>query len=146
MDVGISQTTRHSRWGVHTCEGVYSAPLAREAMRGRSSHPPKSRLFHLSRACVDPSESCISETLHVPSCDGIEDRMIPPDISHAMGHSLVTVREMWSEWHVLQSLPSRKNLVLDGEQLRASRSSFYVVSALFDTLQAFYLKASLKTM
>lgn len=57
MDVDISQTGRHGRWGVDTCEGVYSAPLAREAMRGLSGHPPKFKLFHLSHACADPSES-----------------------------------------------------------------------------------------
>lgn len=56
-DVDISQTRRHGRRGMDTCEGVYSAPLAREAMRALSGHPPRSRLYYLKRAVVEPSES-----------------------------------------------------------------------------------------
>ncbi|KUF78719.1 Acyl-CoA synthetase family member 2 [Phytophthora nicotianae] len=53
-DVDISQTRRHGRWGMDTCEAIYAAPLAREAMRALSGHPPKSRFYFLERASVDP--------------------------------------------------------------------------------------------
>jgi hypothetical protein len=53
-DVDISQTRRHGRWGTDTCEGTYSAPLAREAMRGLSGHPPKQRLYYIPRSHLVP--------------------------------------------------------------------------------------------
>jgi hypothetical protein len=56
-DVDISQTRRHGRWGMDSCEAVYAAPLAREAMRALSGHPPKQRLFYLSRALIDPPQN-----------------------------------------------------------------------------------------
>ena len=36
-----------------TCEGMYSAPLAREAMRGVSGHP-HGQMFYLPRGALDP--------------------------------------------------------------------------------------------
>ncbi|POM81218.1 Hypothetical protein PHPALM_844 [Phytophthora palmivora] len=53
-DVDASQTRRHGRWGMDTVEAVYSAPLAREAMRALSGHPAHSRLYYLERAIVEP--------------------------------------------------------------------------------------------
>ena len=54
LDVDISQTRRHGRWGLDSCEGVYSAPLAREAMRGLSGFPHRERLYYLPRSILIP--------------------------------------------------------------------------------------------
>lgn len=56
-DVDISQTRRHGHWGLDVCEAVYSAPLAREAMRTFSGHPPKARMYYLQRAELEPPPS-----------------------------------------------------------------------------------------
>ncbi|OWZ07485.1 Short-chain dehydrogenase [Phytophthora megakarya] len=55
VDVEISQTRRYGRWGMDTCNAVYAAPIAREAMRAMSRHLPRSRLYYLERASVDPT-------------------------------------------------------------------------------------------
>lgn len=60
-DVDISQTRRHGRWGLDTVEAVYSAPLAREAIRALSGHPPKSRLYYLDRATLEPPEELLTD-------------------------------------------------------------------------------------
>lgn len=40
------------------------------------------------------------ETTPVPRSENMIDGVIPTGVSHAMSRSLVTVRELWSEWHV----------------------------------------------
>lgn len=54
VDVDISQTRRHGRWGTDSCEGIYAAPLAREAMRAFSGHPAKQRLYYIPRSIENP--------------------------------------------------------------------------------------------
>jgi len=73
-DVDISQTRRHGRWGMDTVEAGYSAPLAREAIRALSGHPPKSRLYFLERATLAPP----AELLHdiFPGLQACKDKIL----------------------------------------------------------------------
>lgn len=76
-DVDVSQTRRHGRWGVDSCEGIYSAPLAREAMRGLSGHPPKERLYYIPRSNLAPPSSLQEQIF--PEADEILQKVISAD-------------------------------------------------------------------
>jgi hypothetical protein len=77
VDVDISQTRRHGRWGTDSCEGIYSAPLAREAMRALSGHPPKQRLYYLARSIEVPPEGLEKQIF--PEADVVLQRIVNGD-------------------------------------------------------------------
>lgn len=67
-----------------TVEAVYSAPLAREAIRALSGHPPRSRLYYLERAVIDPPaelKSLIFRVVLLQDAAFLYDQL-PPRIRH----------------------------------------------------------------
>jgi len=76
-DVDVSQTRRHGRWGVDSCEGIYSAPLAREAMRGLSGHPAKERLYYIPRSIETPPIELQKRIF--PQADGLLEKVVAGD-------------------------------------------------------------------